>query len=234
MTSKYDTSVDPNSNSTHAKIVELVGHDKRVLDVGAATGYLAEVLGGRGCRVTGVELDPEAARRAESFCDRVIVGDVEALDLARELGGETFDVIVFGDVLEHLKDPLETLKRLKPFLGPEGRVVASIPNIAHGSVRLALMQGKFEYRPLGLLDDTHLKFFTRESVERLFEAAGLVITDLGRTRLGVFDTEVEVDRDLVPEETLRLIREDVTRLAQEVEDLNNRLAKMTQSGKGQA
>jgi len=204
MTSKYETEVDlGDPNSSHALIADLVGSDKRVLDVGAATGYLAKTLVSHGCKVTGVELDPEAARQAEEHCEKVVVGDVEVLDTAEELGEEPFDVIVFGDVLEHLKDPLLTLERLEPLLGPEGYVVASIPNVAHASVRLALLQGRFRYRRLGLLDDTHLRFFTRESVHRLFDDAGLVITGLRRTIRDVFDTEVEVDREAVPEEALR-------------------------------
>jgi 2-polyprenyl-3-methyl-5-hydroxy-6-metoxy-1,4-benzoquinol methylase len=209
MASKYETDLDlDDRNSSHTLIAELVGPDKRVLDVGCATGYLAEVLVERGCRVTGIEADPEAARQAEKYCERVIVGDVEDPSLDKQLDEGSFDVIVFGDVLEHLKDPLRTLKRLKLFLRPEGYVVASIPNVAHGSVRLALIQGKFQYRPLGLLDDTHLRFFTRESVEQLFDDAGFLMGELRRTRRGIFDTEVEIDRELVTSEILKVVRSD--------------------------
>lgn len=209
MASKYETKPNlDDENTSHALIAASVGHDKRVLDVGCASGDFAEALAGRGCKVTGIEIDPEAARRAERCCERVIVGDVEHLDTEDELDEGSFDVVVFGDVLEHLKDPLTTLKRLKPALRPEGYVVASIPNVAHGSVRLALLRGRFRYRTLGLLDETHLRFFTRESVEQLFEDAGFLITDLKRTSRGIFATEVEVEEDEVPEETLRLVRED--------------------------
>ena len=209
MTSKYETKLNlDDRSSSHALIIELLGLDKRVLDVGCATGNLAEVLAGRGCRVTGIEIDPEAARQAEKHCERVIVGDVESLDLGAELDEAAFDVIIFGDVLEHLKDPLQTLRRFKPFLQTEGYVIASIPNIAHGSVRLALMQGRFRYRSLGLVDDTHLRFFTRETVEQLFDDAGFLIADLRRTTRGVFDTEIEIDREQLHPEVLRLVEED--------------------------
>jgi hypothetical protein len=87
-------------------------------------------------------------------------------------------------------------------------VVASIPNIAHGSVRLALLQGEFRYRPLGLLDNTHLRFFTRASVEEMFENAGFLTTDMRRTTKGLFTTEIEVDGGLVPDEVVRLLQED--------------------------
>lgn len=209
MSSKYDTSVDlSNKNSSHTLIVDLVGRGKRVLDVGASTGYLARALTGRGCSVTGIEIDPDAALQAEEFCERVIVGNVEELDLEGEIGEETFDVLVFGDVLEHLKDPPGALERFKPFLNPGGHVVASIPNIAHGSVRLALLRGRFRYRSLGLLDDTHLKFFTRESVGEMFGGAGFLISEVRRTRQDVFDTEIEVGEGEVPEEIVRLVRSD--------------------------
>ena len=209
MAGKYETQVDlKNRNNSHALIVDLVGKNKKVLDVGAANGYIAEILSERGCRVTGIELDSEAAKQAEEFCERVITGDVESMDLDGELGDETFDVIVFGDLLEHLKDPLKALERFKPFLSLGGYVVTSIPNIAHGSVRLALLQGKFQYRSLGLLDDTHLRFFTLESVEQLFTDAGFVIDELERTKRGIFNTEIEVDRERVSEDTLEVVQSD--------------------------
>jgi O-antigen biosynthesis protein len=208
MANRYETEIDLGKRSSHTLIVEFVGHNKRVLDVGISTGYVAEVLAKRGCRVTGIELDPEAARQAEEHCERVVVGDVETLDVYEKLGGERFDVIVFGDVLEHLRDPLRTIERLKPLLHPEGYVVASIPNVAHGSVRLALMQGRFQYQPLGLLDNTHLRFFTRESMQQLFSDAGFEIVKLERTKLDVFNTEVEVDQEQVPAKVLRLVRAD--------------------------
>ena len=207
MTSRYGSQIDlENQNSSHTLIVELVGRDKQVLDVGCAAGNLAEVLAKHGCRVTGVEVDPEAARQAEGRLERVIVGDVELLDLGAKLGGEVFDVLVFGDVLEHLKDPLRTLKNLEPFLRPEGHVVASIPNATHGSVRLALMQGKLPYGRSP--DDAPLRFFTREGVEQLFNDAGFLTAELRRTSRGIFDTEIEVDRESVPEEVLRLVQKD--------------------------
>lgn len=209
MVGKYEAEIDlTERNTSQALAVDFIGYDKRVLDVGTATGYVAKVLTEQGCKVTGIELNPETAKQAEEYCDRVIVGDVEALDLDAELGEESFDVILFGDLLEHLKDPLEVLKRFKPFLRAEGYVVASIPNIAHGSVRLALMQGKFQYRPLGLLDDTHLRFFTRESVDQLFSEAGFVVGELGRVRLGILDTEIEIDKEAITEEMLEQVRRD--------------------------
>ncbi len=121
-----------------------------------------------------------------------MIGDIETMDLAEAFGDDRFDVIVFGDVLEHLRDPLAVLRKAKALLPDRGSVVASIPNIAHGSVRLALLAGRFDYQDLGLLDSTHVRFFTRSSIEDLFREAGMVPIDVRRTTAGFFDTPVPV------------------------------------------
>lgn len=193
---KYEAEIDlRNANTSHALLVELVGRERRVLDVGCAGGDLGRMLKRRGCTVSGVEIDPAAAEAARHALDEVLVGDAAELDLVGHFGGASFDVVVFGDVLEHLVDPVAVLRRIGPLLDAGGSVVASVPNVAHGSVRLALLQGRFEYRSLGLLDDTHLRFFTRGSVHQLFRDAGLSPVDVRRTTVGVFDTEVPLRRE---------------------------------------
>jgi len=184
--------------STHSKIVSLVPPATRVLEFGCATGYMSEVLKDRlGCTVVGIEIDHGAAALAEQHAERVIVGDAEKIDYAAELAGEEFDVVLFADVLEHLKQPADVLRRVRPFIGENGVVIASIPNIAHASVRLALLGGEFRYREWGLLDDTHLRFFTRASIQDLFEETGYVVTHWLRQRLDVGETEIKVPQ--VPE-----------------------------------
>ncbi len=179
--------------STHSKIVSLVPPATRVLEFGCATGYMSQVLKERlGCTVVGIEIDRDAATLAEQHTERVIVGDAEKIDYAAELAGEVFDVVMFADVLEHLKEPADVLRRVRPFVSENGIVIASIPNIAHASVRLALLGGEFRYRQWGLLDDTHLRFFTRASIQDLFEETGYVITTWLRQRLDVGETEIEV------------------------------------------
>ena len=179
--------------STHSKIVSLVPPATRVLEFGCATGYMSQVLKDRlGCTVIGVEIDRDAAAIAEQHTERVIVGDAEKIDYAAELAGEEFDVVLFADVLEHLKEPADVLRRVRPFVAANGVVVASIPNIAHASVRLALLGGEFRYREWGLLDDTHLRFFTRASIQDLFEETGYTVTHWMRQRLDVGETEIKV------------------------------------------
>jgi O-antigen biosynthesis protein len=187
---KY-TRYDDSPESTHNLVVGLVPERSSVLEFGCATGYMSEVLvERRGARVTGVELDGEAAAAASPHCERMIVGDAETLDFHEHFGDERFDVILFADVLEHLSDPAEVLRRVRPFVAEEGAIVASIPNIAHISVRLALLGGEFRYRELGLLDDTHLRFFTRESIVDLFESSGFVVSVWLRRRIDAEDAEI--------------------------------------------
>ena len=206
---RYDTDVDlSNPNNSHTLMVELVGGTKRVLDVGCATGYLAQALTERGCTVSGVEFDEKAAEEARPHLARLVIGDIEELDLAEAFGDDRFDVIVFGDVLEHLRDPLPVLRSARKLLTDRGSVVASIPNIAHGSVRLALMAGRFDYQPLGLLDSTHVRFFTRSSIEDLFREADLVPIDVRRTTAGFFDTPVQVSEAEFPPEVVDAVLAD--------------------------
>lgn len=193
---RYEAAIDlRNANTSHALLVELVGREQTVLDIGCASGDLGRVLKSRGCKVAGVELDPGAAELAERVLDEVLIGDVGELDLITHFGKESFDVVVFGDVLEHLADPVAVLRKVLPLLTNAGAVVASIPNVAHGSVRLSLLSGRFDYRPLGLLDSTHLRFFTRGSVHSVFREAGLAPVEMRRTTVGIFDTEIDVRRE---------------------------------------
>ena len=206
---RYDTDVDlSNRNNSHTLMVELVGGSKRVLDVGCATGYLAQALVERGCTVSGVEFDAEAAEEARPLLERLVIGDLETMDLASAFGDDRFDVIVFGDVLEHLREPLPVLRGARKLLAGGGSVVASTPNVAHGSVRLALLAGRFDYQPLGLLDNTHIRFFTRSSIEDLFREAGMVPIDVRRTTAGFFDTPVRVGEAEFPPEVVDAVMAD--------------------------
>ena len=194
------TTFEDSPGSTHNLVLGLVEPGSRVLEFGCASGYMSEALRDRlGVSVVGVELDAEAAQLAAVHCERVLVGDAEELDLEAELGGERFDAILFADVLEHLRDPAALLRRVRQFVAEGGVVIASIPNVAHASVRLALLSGSFRYREEGLLDAGHLRFFTREGIQDLFESSGYVITQWLRRRLEVDETEIPVPPS-VPEE----------------------------------
>ncbi len=206
---KYDTDIDlANLNTSHALMADMVGGNKRVLDVGCATGYMARALADRGCVVSGLEQDALAAEEAAPHLDRLVVANLETTDLVEAFGAGGYDIVLFGDVLEHLADPLAVLRKARPLLAPKGSVIASIPNVAHGSVRLALLRGRFDYQPLGLLDETHLRFFTRNSVERMFRDAGLVVVETRRTTTGLFESHVPLDESDYPPELIETVLQD--------------------------
>jgi len=159
---------------SHRLILAEVRDGARVLDVGCATGYLAAELAARRCEVVGIEPDPDSAAQAERSCERVVVGSFESAEDRAQIPG-TFDFVIFGDVLEHLVDPWEALRASRALLSAGGAVVVSLPNVAAWPVRLGLLAGHFEYANVGLLDRTHLRFFTRRTARELAGRAGFEI-----------------------------------------------------------
>jgi 2-polyprenyl-3-methyl-5-hydroxy-6-metoxy-1,4-benzoquinol methylase len=149
---------------------------RSVLDVGCGTGSLGAALKRRGvARVVGIETTPEAAEIARGRLDEVVVGDVEAVELP--FGDGEFDTIVYGDVLEHLVDPWSLLRAHRRLLAADGRVVVSTPNVAHWRVVLALLRGRWRYTAGGVMDVTHLRWFTRETLEEMLAQAGLHVLE---------------------------------------------------------
>ena len=167
---KFDLS-DAGKYSAHEMIVKAVGKNKRVLEIGCATGYISQMLKLNECHVTGIEIDGNAGEIARNICDEVIIGDVEVIELPQK----EYDVILFGDVLEHLKNPENVLKKAMRNLKERGEAVISVPNIANWKIRLSLLFGKFNYTDIGILDRTHLRFFTYKSIKRLISSTNLKI-----------------------------------------------------------
>jgi 2-polyprenyl-3-methyl-5-hydroxy-6-metoxy-1,4-benzoquinol methylase len=143
--------------------------------VGAAHGALARLLSQQGFVVTAIELDPELAGLTRQTGTEVVEVD---LDQSIPDFSEPFDVIVYGDVLEHLKDPLRVLTGLNRYLAAEGKIVVSVPNVTHIVIRLMLLFGYFEYMNRGILDRTHLRFFTLRSFRRLLAQGGVRVEEL--------------------------------------------------------
>lgn len=155
----------------------------RVLDVGCGTGRLGEAIkaGAPGTVVHGLDRAAVPLAEAAARLDRVFEAD---LDVGLpELAGP-YDAILCGDVLEHLADPWTRLEDLTALLAPGGCVVASLPNVRHYAVvRDLLFRGRFRYRDKGILDRTHLRFFTLDSMRDLLAQAGLEIVEM-KPRLG--------------------------------------------------
>ncbi|HJQ43269.1 MAG TPA: methyltransferase domain-containing protein [Jatrophihabitantaceae bacterium] len=209
--SKYDISTEQAllPGTSHALMLELVGSNKRVLDIGCDTGYLGRAMIAMGNRVSGVEINPVSAEEAAKHLEKVVVADLETGDLVAEFGRDSFDVVVLGDVLEHLRDPVTVLRQARPLLAARGYVVISTPNIAHGDVRLALLGGRFNYTKVGLLDDTHLRFFTRDSLVEMLHDAGFVLTDLRRSTAPLFTTELALSEADFDPALVASLRDDI-------------------------
>jgi len=156
-------------------IVKLIPEGtKRVLDVGCADGATGEEIKRRfSAEVIGVELYEDAADIAKKRLDQVFCSDVETFRPSFDTG--YFDCIIFADVLEHTKNPWMVLARYMEYLSPEGCVVASIPNIRYIVPVLKILFNRFEYEPSGVLDQTHLRFFTYHTIKKLFSICGLKI-----------------------------------------------------------
>jgi SAM-dependent methyltransferase len=167
--------------SVYEKVADLIGPKRKVVDFGCATGSLARTLAARGCSVFGVDINTDALRQAAPFCTATKLADLDTTDPADVLGEEKFEVAVFADVLEHLRDPWHVLRATRDVLADDGFIVVSIPNVSHAAVIFALIEGRFEYQPEGILDDTHLRFFTRRSVFALIRDAGFTPTGFDRT-----------------------------------------------------
>ena len=173
--------------------MQLTGQGKNVLELGAASGHVTTELTKRGNRVTAVEIDISNRDLLSKVAEKVIITDLDRLDLVKKLQGEKFDVIIAGDVLEHTTKSELILLQLQELLEEDGYVVASIPNIAHGDVRLTMLEGNFPYAESGLLDKTHLQFFTRSSVKELFNDNGFDIAEIYHTIVALGQTELQVN-----------------------------------------
>lgn len=195
-------------NNSHAFVLSFVGYNKSVLEVGCSSGYITKILVERGCDVIGIEVDPDAASAAERWAERVVVGDIDEGEVWNYVKDESFDVVVLGDVLEHLHDPLLSLREAVRKVKPSGFVVTSLPNVAHGDVRMSLLQGQFRYVDKGLLDRTHMKFFTLDSARELLTEAGLLPVDTKRVVVPLFTTEIGVKREDVSHETVDVLLKD--------------------------
>jgi GT2 family glycosyltransferase/2-polyprenyl-3-methyl-5-hydroxy-6-metoxy-1,4-benzoquinol methylase/Flp pilus assembly protein TadD len=150
---------------------------KRILDVGCAGGRVGAGLKERlGAEVWGIECNAQAAAAAGRYLDRVVQAPVE--QALPQLAKGHFDSIILADVLEHLVDPAAVLAGLSKKLAPNGELIVSLPNVGHWSVLQGLLEGSWEYQDAGILDRTHLKFFTRKSALSLFAAAGFSATSV--------------------------------------------------------
>jgi 2-polyprenyl-3-methyl-5-hydroxy-6-metoxy-1,4-benzoquinol methylase len=147
-----------------------------LLDIGCGRGQLASAARDLSYRVTGIECHSAALDAARNRVDELLPVDLADQEkVTAALDGRRFDIILFADILEHTPDPLSVLQFYLGFLKPGGRIVVSLPNIASWDRRLALLFGHFDYADSGIMDRTHLRFFTFRTAQALLAEAGLVI-----------------------------------------------------------
>ena len=163
---QFHYSYQPHRWHPHNTIIRMVGSSKRVLDVGCSSGYLAKRFKANDCSVTGVEINPEEAEEARAYCDTVLTADAKTVPGSAFSDG-CFDVIVYADVLEHMEHPDRVLRTQQRWLSSNGYAIVSLPNIAFLGIRLQLLLGRFNYRDCGILDRTHLRFYTLATAKEL-------------------------------------------------------------------
>ena len=151
-----------------------------VLDVGCGGGATGKLVKEKfpGTRVIGIELNPHAAEYARQFLDDVVCASIDDVELARHVGEVRIGTVLLLDVLEHLYDPWRALLRIRSWLAPDTRVLASVPNIRNLASLDELAAGRWEYGPHGVLDITHVRFFTRATLKRLFEETGYAVAHM--------------------------------------------------------
>ena len=197
---KYGSEVFFASNTSHGKIVEQITEGASVLEFGCATGYMSRYLKeNKHCRVYGIEIDEEAIKTASHYLDRAICCNVEHVSWAEEIAGEKFDYILFADVLEHLRNPDEVLRKAADFLKDDGRIIVSVPNITHSDIILKMLLNHFEYTKTGLLDNTHIHFWGSSNLKDFFDSFGLTMTVLDGTVMPMGTTEqkcTDINSDL--------------------------------------
>lgn len=175
------------------RICEMIPSGSKVLDVGAGNGLLAVVMKAlnKNVIIDGIEPDPHAAGIAKSHYRHFQTGYVQ--DFKESIQVERYDFIVMADVLEHFQDPQAFLQQLVSWIPVETKIVLSIPNIAFGAVRLDLLKGNFRYVDSGILEKTHLRFFTIETLQKLVASSGLTVEKLMYLQRDFFTTGIPHD-----------------------------------------
>ena len=161
-----------------------------VLDIGCGPGVLGRLATAlKPCLLDGIEIDPEAAQEARRYYRDVRVADLGSSELAELLPGRRYDIVICADVLEHLEAPGRMLRQIRRILAPGGRLLISLPHVGYAGIVAELLTGRFRYRPSGLLDRTHLRFFTRAELTDTLTMNGFAVADFGGIVKPVHESE---------------------------------------------
>ncbi len=196
----YEYDVDVQLNTAPANVIRMVGHNKRLLEIGCGPGSITKILAEKNrCKVIGVELDPKAIEKVRPYCLEVFQADLNSAEWPSLFDTrDRFDVLVAADVLEHLYDPWVSLQRMVPLIKSDGYIVISLPHIGHAAVMSCIYNGDFEYRDWGLLDRTHIRFFCLKNIQELFIQANLKIIEVAYVTKSPEETEFAATWDKLP------------------------------------
>lgn len=208
----YDFELDLESVNTMSVILQWISNNSQILEFGCANGRLTKYLKEKkNCQITIVEMEEEAGGQAQKYADKSYIGN-ERGNIENYIwleGAEKYDFIIFADVLEHLSHPEEVLRKCKKSLSDGGRILISIPNFSHNSIIIDLMNDKFEYDKTGLLDRTHIHFFTYSSFLNMIEKNGFQIRDQQYIYSRVGNNEIKNSYFDVPTDVANYLRERV-------------------------
>lgn len=208
---KYDFDLNLDTINSLSIIVKSIKKDSYVLEMGPANGrltkYLHETLN---CVVDIVEIDEKSGNDAKIYASQACIGnikgDLENNEWYKELSGNKYDYIIFADVLEHLRMPNKVLVKCLTLLKLEGSILVSIPNIAHNSIIISLLNGKFDYTELGILDNTHVHFFTCESFVAMVKRIGYSVEEIDSVISPVGENEILANYNMVSRSIARELK----------------------------
>lgn len=207
--SKYNFNFDINDNNTLSWIANSIEANTEVLEFGPANGRLTKYLcEQKNCTVDIVEIDEEAGIEAANYARKALLGNEQG-DIEKYYwinNQNKYRYIIFADVLEHLRHPEIVLKRCNSIIEDNGKILVSLPNISHNSIIISLINDKFNYGPIGILDNTHLKFFTRGSFGEMALGAGWVIASEKANHIRVGENEIKFDYQCVSREVAKELR----------------------------
>lgn len=205
---KYNHTLDMDGDNSASLILRQVKPWSTVVEFGPASGYMTQYLKEiLGCKIIIVEIDYNDGLEASKYADESLIGYPNGdIEMWQWVNFDPVDHVIFADVLEHLRDPWKVLARAAKIIKDDGSILISIPNVGHNSVIIDLINGKFNYRDLGLLDNTHLRFFTRESLLQMVADAGLRVEKEMNTYCAVEHTEFKNNLTDVPEEVSNVLQ----------------------------
>ena len=206
---KYDLNQDlTNSATALGKLLARVPKHSDVLELGAATGYMTEYMKRQlGCRVSIVEIDPDAYRQAAQHAEDGFCGDLQQREWCEHFSGKAFDCVMLSNVLEHVRNPLEILQQAKRLLKPTGRLLIAVPNVAHNDVILNQLNEDWHYTNLGLLDRDHVYFYGHNNILDMIAAAGFAVVEEEFVYLATKKTEQRPPCGQIPEAVMAYLRQ---------------------------